>query len=399
MDERICITGAGVVSAIGLDKRESLASLLAGRSGVAPVRYLQTPDRSFLVGEVPLDNGQLRERIGMESGTPVSRTSLLGILALQEAIAQAGLTPGQIRDSVLVSGTTVGGMDQTELCYRDLMQGASAADAVVGIHDCGASTDAIADFFGGFSFATTLSTACSSAANAMILGAHLIQSGRASTVAVGGSESLSNFHLNGFNSLMIVDRTPCRPFDRTRAGLNLGEGAAFLILESERSAASRGARPLAFLSGFGNACDAFHQTASSEDGEGPFRAMTQALATAGVRPSDIGYINAHGTGTPNNDASESTAIRRVFGDQLPPVSSTKAFTGHTTSASGSIEAVFCLLAMQESFIPANLNWKEEDPACIRPVTALLQGVRLKHVLCNAFGFGGNDSAILLSLDH
>ena len=200
---------------------------------------------------------------------------------------------------------------------------------------------------------------------------------------------------------MILDEAPCRPFDVTRAGLNLGEGAAFLILESETSMKRRGAQSLGVLSGFGNACDAFHQTASSENGEGAFLAMQKALAMAGLRPQDIGYVNAHGTGTPNNDASESAALRRIFGDSLPPVSSTKAFTGHTTSASGSIEAVFCLLALREGFIPPQLNWKEADPACITPYPgascpAPTGHLPLKHILCNAFGFGGNDSSILLS---
>ena len=398
MSDRICITGSGVVSAIGFGRQQTAASLRAGRSGVAPVRYLATPDRSFLVGEVALDDAGLKARLGLPADTLISRTSLLDIVALQEALQEAGLTPEQCRQMPLISGTTVGGMDQTERYFAELMTGASAHDACIGIHDCGASTDAMADYFGGFSWATTLSTACSSAANAMILGANLIKAGRAERVAVGGSESLSNFHLNGFNSLMIVDRTPCRPFDRTRAGLNLGEGAAFLILESEAAALRRGVRPTAFLAGYGNACDAFHQTASSENGEGPFRAMTQALAMAGLPASAVDYINAHGTGTPNNDASESAAIRRVFGENHPPVSSTKAFTGHTTSASGSIEAVFCLLAMEQGFLPANLGWKEPDEACIRPVAVVQEGVTLRHVLCNAFGFGGNDSSLLLTLN-
>lgn len=394
--KRICITGSGVVSAIGLDKRETLVSLRTDRSGIAPVRFLETADRDFLVGEVPLDNGQMKVRLGIPDGEPVSRTSLMGMLALDEALREAGLRPEDCRSIPLISGTTVGGMDCTERFYREYLSGEHTHDAYIALHDCGASTEAIAARFGGFRYATTLSTACSSAANAVILGAGLIDAGMTELVAVGGSECLSNFHLNGFNSLMIIDRAPCRPFDRTRAGLNLGEGAAFLILESEASARRRGIRPVAVLSGYGNACDAFHQTASSENGEGPFLAMRQALAMAGLAPESVSYVNAHGTGTPNNDASESAALRRIFGSDCPPVSSTKAFTGHTTSASGSIEAVFCLLAMQEGFIPANLNWREADETCIRPVSAFRGDVCLSHVLCNAFGFGGNDSALLFS---
>ena len=194
---------------------------------------------------------------------------------------------------------------------------------------------------------------------------------------------------------MILDTKPCRPFDATRAGLNLGEGAAYLVLETEESARRRGVKAQAILSGYGNACDAFHQTASSPDGEGAYRAMKEALELADIQPNEIDYINAHGTGTPNNDLSESHAVMRLFGDNVPPMSSTKPFTGHTTSASGSIEAVFCILALQHGFLPANLNWSQPMDDGITPV---YQSVKkeLKHVLCNAFGFGGNDSSLLIS---
>ena len=263
-------------------------------------------------------------------------------------------------------------------------------------HGCGASTDLAALYLGCFADATTLSTACSSAANAIVFGANLLRSGKYSRIVVGGSESLSNYHLNGFNSLMILDREPCRPFDATRAGLNLGEGAAYLVLETAESAEERGVKAMGRLSGFGNACDAFHQTASSENGEGAYLAMTKALKMAALEPGAIDYVNAHGTGTPNNDASESAALRRIFGDDIPPVSSTKAVTGHTTSASGSIEAVICLLAMQEGFIPAQQNWKTPDPACVVPFTDAAAKRRIRNVISNAFGFGGNDTSLIFS---
>ena len=380
MEPVIHITGAGVVSAVGCGQGETLDALRRGRSGIGPIRFLQTEEKAFPVGEVPLSNEEMAARSG--ASLELSRTSLMGILALEEALAEAGLK--DLAGVPLISGTTVGGMDKTEVTFP----------AYSPLHDCGATTDAIAAHFGGAPFATTLSTACSSAANAVIFGANLIRSGQAEIVAVGGSESLSDFHLHGFGSLMILDTAPCRPFDATRAGLNLGEGAAFLILESEASMKRRGAASLAVLSGFGNACDAFHQTASSENGEGAFLAMQKALKMAGLHPQDIDYVNAHGTGTPNNDASESAALKRVFGDAMPPVSSTKAFTGHTTSASGSIEAVFCLLALRHGFIPAQLNWKAADPACIVPSAG--GPAHLTHILCNAFGFGGNDSSLLIS---
>jgi len=392
MPGRIVITGAGVVSAIGCGQAETLAALRERRSGIAPVKYLETTLRDFPVGEVKLSNAEMATRTGAPAIWP--RTSLMSILALQDALGQAAVSPAAL---TLVSGTTVGGMDLSEQMYPGYSPW----------HSCGASTDLAAEFL-GFSAATTLSTACSSAANAFIYAANLIRCGLAERVVAGGAESLSDYHLNGFNSLMILDREWCRPFDATRAGLNLGEGAAFLVLETEESARERGAKPLAVLSGWGNACDAFHQTASSENGEGAFLAMTKALQCAGLQPSDIDYVNAHGTGTPNNDASESMALRRIFGDCIPPVSSTKPYTGHTTSASGSIEAVFCLLALQHGFIPPELNWKEADPACVLPYRSfglLPQDDRchserseesIRHILSNAFGFGGNDSSFILS---
>ena len=417
MTPRIVITGAGVVSAIGCGQAETLAALRERRSGIGPVKYLETSLLDFPVGEVKLSNAELAARTGAPETWP--RTTLMSILALQEALSQAGLGspvkpgmtappepswPAATGHLMLVSGTTVGGLDLSERQYP----------AYSPWHSCGASTDLAARFL-GFEGATTLSTACSSAANAFIYAANLIRCGLAERVVAGGAESLSDYHLNGFNSLMILDREWCRPFDASRAGLNLGEGAAFLVLETEESALERGVKPLAVLSGWGNACDAFHQTASSENGEGAFLAMSKALKMAGLQPSQIDYVNAHGTGTPNNDASESTALRRIFGDAMPPVSSTKPYTGHTTSASGSIEAVFCLLALQNGFLPPELNWKEADPSCVTPwqgipgqagddapvMARTAQSVmadidRPSHILSNAFGFGGNDSSIILS---
>ena len=228
-----------------------------------------------------------------------------------------------------------------------------------------------------------------------MLGAKLLETGEADIVVAGGSEALSRFHLNGFNSLMILDKKRCRPFDATRAGLNLGEGAAFVVLESESAARHQGKTPHAYLTGYGNACDAYHQTASSENGEGAFLAMKEALNMAHIEPEDIQYVNAHGTGTPNNDQSESESLKRLFGRKMPWISSTKSFTGHTTSASGSIEAVICLLAMQHHFIPANLGWEKQMENGIIPCSGI-ENVRLENVLCNSFGFGGNDSSLVFS---
>ena len=314
MAGRLVITGAGVVSALGCGKAASLEALTSCRSGIAPVKYLKGGPEGLPVGEVPLSN----EEMAALAGVPLSmasnwpRTTLMSILALQEALEDASIgyperhTLPSVKKSPVsvclseipvIGGTTVGGMDVTERIYP----------RVSALHSCGASTDLAVEFLGGAKFATTLSTACSSATNAIIYGANLIRSGKFQCVVCGGSESLSAYHFHGFNSLMILDKEPCRPFDATRAGLNLGEGAAYLVLETEESALKRGVKPIAVLSGWGNACDAFHQTASSPDGEGAFLAMRKALEVAGLDVSAIDYINAHGTGTPNNDAS---AVKR-----------------------------------------------------------------------------------------
>ncbi len=398
----IAITGEGIVSAIGLNKQEVLQSLREGRSGIGEMKYLQSVHHELPVGEVDLSNEQMKEKLGIPFGQMMSRTALMGMLAIDQALKDAHVDKESLRARnadgkplriVLVSGTTVGGMDITELCFDQLEEQPNVE--ILQHHDGGNSTQLMADHFGIFDEVTTLSTACSSAANAIMLGARLLKAGKADLVVAGGTEALSRFHLNGFNSLMILDHEPCRPFDATRAGLNLGEGAAFVVLEPEENARQREATPHAYLTGYGNACDAFHQTASSENGEGAYIAMTEALEMARLSAKDIQYVNAHGTGTPNNDQSESVSLKRVFGDDMPLVSSTKSFTGHTTSASGSIETIICILAMQHHFVPANLGWKNPMENGILPSMGV-QDIDLENVLCNSFGFGGNDSSLVIS---
>lgn len=383
---RVCISGSGVVSSLGVGKQETLETLLSGRRGLAAPRYLPTTHRELPVGEVPLSDAQMQERLGIPADQLCPRTALLGMLAVEEALAQAGPLDGS--RCALLSGTTVGCMDITERSFLE--------NRLAGKWDCGDSTLFLARHFSCFSSVMTPSTACSSAANAIALGARLIQAGLYDVVVAGGAECLTRFHLNGFCSLMIVDPEPCRPFDADRKGLNLGEGAAYVVLETEAHARARGAQAQAFLDGWGNACDAYHQTASSPEGDGAYAAMRQALDRAGLQPADIGYVNAHGTGTPNNDESESRALRRLFGPQLPPVSSTKGLTGHTTSASGSIEAVFCILALQKGFLPGNAGFATPFEGGVVPQRDPAPAPGLAHVLCNAFGFGGNDSSLVIS---
>ena len=344
--------------------------------------------------------------LGLDEKAIISRTVLMGSIAIRQALEHANLDPRGKRIAV-INGTTVGGMDITER-YLLQMEEDDAMLPLIEKHDCGSSTREMANLSGlKDAEICTISTACSSAVNAVILASEMLQNNEADIIIAGGTEALSLFHLNGFNSLMILDKEQCRPFDKSRAGLNLGEGAAFVVLQNAESLTNE-QTPFVFIRGYANRCDAFHQTASSEDGEGAYLAMCNALQMAGLKPQDIQYINAHGTGTPNNDASESAAIRRVFGENIPPVSSTKSFTGHTTSASGSIEVVICILSLLSNFLPANLGWKEKDESCITPVPLQVphKGEGQSHllpfgegregaVLCNSFGFGGNDSAVVI----
>lgn len=391
----VSITGFGIVSAIGVGKQETLDSLLSNRTGIGRLKYLKTVHTEFPVGEVKLSDEEMERILGIAPGTPATRTALMGMLALHEALSDACLGRGDLLQAAFLNGTTVGGMDKSEQYYTDFIEN-DTRNEYIKSHDCGSCSEMTADRFGRFRYITTISTACSSAANAIALGGDMIRAGRADIVVAGGSECITKFHLNGFNSLMILDRELCRPFDATRAGLNLGEGAAYLVLESDESVRKRGVKTIALLSGYGNACDAYHQTASSPDGEGAYLAMSRALADAGLAPADIDYVNAHGTGTPNNDVSESQAMIRLFGENMPPVSSVKSITGHTTSASGSVEAAICILALRNGFVPVNYGWTNPMDDGIVPNMELKPSCRLRNILCNAFGFGGNDSSLILT---
>lgn len=390
MGTGIVIAGMGVVSAIGNNAGEVLDALLKEQSGIGPMQYLPSRHRTHPVGEVKLSNERLKELVGVPPASPVSRTTLLGAYALRQALSDAGLTVSAGDRVAIVNGTTVGGMDITERCFADMAAGASPSD-ILNHHDCGSASCDMACICGIEAEVCTVSTACSSALNAVMAGAEMLMNNEADVVIAGGAEALSLFHFCGFRSLMILDTEQCRPFDATRTGINLGEGAAYVVLQRQEDCRTA---PKAYIAGYANACDAFHQTASSEDGTGAVLAMRGALDMAGLAAGEIQYVNTHGTGTPNNDLSESNAIRTVFGTSLPHVSSTKAYTGHTTSASGAIELVISILAMQHGFIPANTGWQHPMDGGIVPATGHT-ACHIRHVMCNAFGFGGNDSSMIL----
>lgn len=388
---RIHVTGIGLISAIGNNVQETVASLRAAKTGIA--KSESAISSRFHLGAIPMTNAQLTEKFGLQ--TEGSRTALLGMIAAKQAFTEHTLL-NSVRTG-LISGTSVGGMDISEVEYKNFLEEKPHNNEHYRHHPSGTSTEQIAHELGITGFMNTISTACSSAANAIMMGARMLQSGALDRVVVGGTDSLTLFTINGFRSLMIFDDEWCRPFDESRKGLNLGEGAGFLVLETERSLEITGKNSLALLAGWSNASDAFHQTASSPDGHGAQLSMTEALACADLNPDAIDYINAHGTATPNNDLSESQAIKAIFGDNIPPFSSTKAYTGHTLAASGGIEAVLSVLALQNGYLYPNLNFQTPiEGTGLIPQQRFEEGRNIRHVLSNSFGFGGNNSTVIFS---
>jgi 3-oxoacyl-[acyl-carrier-protein] synthase-1 len=288
-------------------------------------------------------------------------------------------------------------MDKSENFYADYLSKNSPDYSALKYHDSGNTTERIAMELGISGYINTLSTACSSSANAIMLGARMLLNGKLDRILVGGTDALTKFTINGFRSLMIYDDQWCRPFDESRSGLNLGEGAGFLLLENEKSISFSGNQTMCYVNGWANAADAYHQTASSPDGMGATLAIQNAIKKSGRNLLEIAYVNAHGTGTKNNDLSESVALKNVFGENIPAFSSTKPFTGHTLAAAGAIEAVFSILAIRNDLIFPNLNYKTAiEETGLEPVTELLTDRSVNTVLSNSFGFGGNNSSLVFS---
>ena len=397
MSKGVAITGMGIISAIGNNVEENYASLVTGNTGISKISKIETNHKdSIMVGEIGFTNQELEQQLGLSSENNYSRTAFLGVIAAKEAIKNAGISDINNYKTGLISATSVGGMDRTEAHYYDYAVDKSTQKYIEG-HHAGDSTQKIAEQLGiKQSLVTTISTACSSAANAIMLGARLIKSGQLDRVIVGGADCLSKFTINGFKTLMILSDTYNSPFDEHRKGLNLGEAAAYLVLESDKVVQSENKPVLAYVKGYGNANDAYHQTASSENGDGATLAMQQALKVAELSPKDISYINAHGTATGNNDLSEGRAILRVFENDIPDFSSTKAFTGHTLAAAGAIEAVYSVLALQNNVIYPNLNFKTQMKEFNITPQLEFKEKEQHTIMSNSFGFGGNCSTIIFS---
>ena len=393
MIKGVAVTGMGIISAIGNGVEDNFRALINSKHGLSFPEILKTNHSNLPVGEIKIANNELENSLNLPNNHSFTRAALLGIIASKEAIVNSGLTSKELLTTGFISGSSVGGMDATEKYYLEY-ENSSAHHQFIPAQHPGFTTNKISEYLKMYGYTTTISTACSSAANAIMLGARLIKAGELERVIVGGTDCLTKFTLNGFKSLKILSEDNCKPFDDTRNGLNLGEGAAYLVLEAEHLVGDK--EVLGRISGYGNANDAFHQTASSETGEGAFLAMSDAFEVSGIATEKIDYINAHGTATINNDLSETVALKRIFPSGVPDFSSTKTFTGHSLAAAGALEAVFSILSLQKDIIFPSLNFSNPMEGSGLIPNIAIRSKTIKHVLSNSFGFGGNCTSLIFS---
>jgi 3-oxoacyl-[acyl-carrier-protein] synthase II len=391
---RVFVTGAGIITAAGTGTKETFDNVLLLKSGIGRLTLFSSAHSNIPVAEVKYNNAELAAIAGTEDEKKVrSRNALLAIIATDQALKKRKTAFAPDRRTGLVLATTVGGMDLNEKYYKSLLRDSKYRDYIE-YFDNGDCAEILAARYGITNNITTVSTACSSSANAIMFAARQISAGKLDRVVTGGTDSLTKFTLNGFNALEILSPDGCRPFDRNRNGLTLGEGAAMLLLESEKTADPDDV--ICEIKGFANANEAFHQTSSSPEGTGAFLAMKKALSVAGLLPEDIDYINAHGTGTEVNDLAEATAIMRVFEDKILPVSSTKAFTGHTLGAAGAVEAVYSILAIKEQTLLPSLNLTQAMEEITFDIPGIPVKTAIRNVASNSFGFGGNNTTLIFS---
>lgn len=384
LSTRIAVTGVGVICSIGRDQDEVWRSLVEARAGIG--KLTRFPGETFPTDIAAEVQGELPKT------KRLSRTDLLAIVAAREALAQAGDVP---RDRAVVStGTSTGGLLEGEDYFvRRIARGRRRAPASRVLQQpTSGPSDAVAAAFGLGGGVLSNATACASAGAAIGMAADYLRSHHADVAVAGGSDALCRLTYSGFNVLQAVDPEPCTPFGATRKGITLGEGAGYLVLERWDDAIARGATILAELSGYGASCDAHHPTAPAEDGRGANAAMRGALGEGGI--DSVDYVNAHGTGTLLNDSAETQAILSAIGPDVP-VSSSKSYFGHTLGASGAIEAVVTVLALQHQIAPPTLRLHETAPDCTLDYIPLTpRAMPMTNVLSNTFGFGGSNVSLL-----
>ena len=390
---RVVVSGLGVVSPYGAGVKTFWAGLASGECAIRPLTVIDTEGfRSRIAAEVPAEVvgalGASRRR---------SRADRLALVAAREALADADLAPRDRTDMALFVGAVGGGMLEGEAWYWDEVRGKRSAHGLRALRSIlpASHADMLGWRLGLGGPRETVVMACASGAASIALGADLIRSGATPLALAGGVDAITRICFMGFNALKLLDPEPCRPFDRGRRGMSIGEAAAFVVLEDAEHCRRRGGRVHGELLGAGITTDAHHVTAPHPEGEGMIRAMRDALAAAGREPGDIGYVNAHGTGTPQNDRVEALAMASLFGEGRVLVSSTKSLIGHTMAAAGSVEAVATLLALQHGLIPPTANLRCPDPDV--PFDCVAQTARpvaLHAAMSNSFGFGGHNASLI-----
>ncbi|WP_431299717.1 beta-ketoacyl-[acyl-carrier-protein] synthase family protein [Tabrizicola sp. BL-A-41-H6] len=393
---RVVITGAGTVNALARDVAGTIAAFRAGVCGIGALNFRDVERLSVRVGAAVVDWPP--EDTFERSVLPLyDRFTQFAVAAGREAMQSAGLDGGLGPRAGCIMGSAAGGISTWEDSYRAVFaDGRNRVSPLVVprlMHNAAASHLSMLHGLQGPVF--TVASACASSNHAMGLAMQLIRSGAADVMLTGGSEAMLCFGgIKAWEGLRVLSPDACRPFSADRTGLVMGEGAAVLVFEAEDHARARGAKVLAEVAGFGMTSDAGDIVAPSVDGAA--RAIRAALEDAGMAASDVGYVNAHGTGTAANDRTETAALRHVFGDRMPPVSSTKAMHGHAIGATGAIEIIACLMALNEGVLPPTIGYRQPDPDCAIDVVAnVARAARVEAVLSNAFAFGGLNAVLAL----
>ena len=396
---RVVVTGLGAVTSIGVNVPDFWKNLLAGTCGIRPLSLFDASGyRTQTAGQVTeIPDGFLTAA----EKRRMSRADRMGLAAAREAIAQSGLDLSREdpeRIGVILGGGTSGLLD-SEAYYAQHLKGKRGRPSHVLNHLPDAITDRVAQYFRLEGMKSTITTACSSSANAMGYAHDAIVAGLADVMLTGGSDVLARLTYGGFNSLRSVDPDPCRPFDRERRGLSIGEAAGILVFEEWERAKRRGAPILAEFLGYGVTSDAYHMTAPDPTGAAGGRTVKSALAAAGINPEDVDYVNAHGTATPQNDSAETAALKAGLGDRAAriPVSSIKSMIGHCLCASGAIEAVATVMTTLEGRVPPTIHYENADPACdLDYVPNDARDVPVDVAISDSFAFGGNSSVVVFA---
>jgi len=395
---RVVVSGLGLVSPFGAGLKAFWTGLSAGTCAIKAATLVETEGfRSRIAAEVPAD-----AMAALPASRRRSRADRMALAAATEALADAGLTGRDRARAALVVGAVGGGMYEGEEWYWEETRSGRPSAKIRVLRSIlpFSHAEVLGLRLGLDGPRETLVMACASGAASIALGADLIRAGMVTAAVVGGVDALTRICFMGFNALRLLDPEPCRPFDRDRRGMSIGEAAAFLVLEDAAPCHARGGRVYASLLGAGMTTDAHHVTAPHPEAEGMIRAIILALEAAGMAPGGVGYVNAHGTATPQNDRTEALALRRVFGDGRVLVSSTKSMVGHTMAAAGSVEAVATVLALQHGLLPPTANLATPDPEI--PFDCIPREARPAPVavaLSNSFGFGGQNVSLIFGRDE